>query len=89
MYDYLEDIIEETPSDMDGEARTPGREYLSTIDESSPQLNEKEADFFHHVTAKLLSAAKRARPDIQVTIAYLCTRVKCPSQSDYLKLTRV
>ena len=23
MYDYLEDIIEEAPSDMDGEARTP------------------------------------------------------------------
>jgi hypothetical protein len=52
-------------------------------------LNEKESDFFHRTTARLLFAAKRARPDLQVAVAYLCTRVKCPSQSDYRKLARV
>jgi hypothetical protein len=52
-------------------------------------LNEKESDFFHRSTARLLFAAKRARPDLQVAIAYLCTRVKSPNQSDYRKLTRV
>jgi hypothetical protein len=89
MYDYLEDILEEMPDDMNGTAPTPASDNLFDADEDSPQLNEKEADFFHRTTARLLFAAKRARPDLQVAVAYLCTRVKSPSQSDYRKLTRV
>ena len=38
---------------------------------------------------RLLFAAKRARPDIQVAVAYLCTRVREPTKDDYLKLARV
>jgi hypothetical protein len=45
---------------------------LFDVDEDSPQLNEKESDFFHRTTARLLFAAKRARPDLQVAVAYLC-----------------
>ena len=89
MYDYLEDIVEGMPDDMNGTAPTPASDNLFDIDEASPALNEKEADFFHRTTARLLFAAKRARPDLQVAVAYLCTRVKSPNQSDYRKLTRV
>ena len=35
------------------------------------------------------SLCKRARPDIQTAVAFLCTRVKCPDVDDYRKLTRV
>jgi hypothetical protein len=89
MYDYLEDIIESMPDDMNGTSPTPASDNLFDVDEESPALNEKESDFFHRTTARLLFAAKRARPDLQVAVAYLCTRVKSPSQSDYRKLTRV
>jgi hypothetical protein len=89
MYDYLEDVLAEMPDDMNGTAPTPASDNLFDVDEESPPLNEKESDFFQRTTARLLFAAKRARPDLQVAIAYLCTRVKCPSQSDYHKLTRV
>jgi hypothetical protein len=90
MYDYLEYIlIEEMPVDMNGNAPTPASGDLFDVDEDSPLLNDKEADFFHRTTARLLFAAKRALPDLQVAVAYLCTRVKAPSQSDYRKLTRV
>ena len=41
------------------------------------------------MTARLLFAAKQARPDIQVTVTYLCTRVLEPTKDDYLKLARV
>ena len=41
------------------------------------------------MTARLLFAAKQARPDIQVAVAYLCTRVREPTEDDYLKLARV
>jgi hypothetical protein len=88
MIDYLEDIISEMPSDMDGIARTPAQDDLFTIDETSPLLNAKDADFYHCTTARLLFAAKRARPDLQVAVAYMCTRVKAPTVSDYHKLGR-
>jgi hypothetical protein len=89
MYDYLEDIVEGMPGDMNGTSPTPASDNLFDIDEGSPALNEKETDFFHRTTARLLFAAKRARPDLQVAVAYLCTRVKSPNQSDYRKLARV
>ena len=44
---------------------------------------------FHHNTAKLLFLCKRARPDIQPPVAFLCTRVQEPDQDDYKKLARV
>jgi hypothetical protein len=89
MYDYLEDILDEMPEDMNGTAPTPASDNLFDTDDNSPQLSEKESDFFHRTTARLLFAANRARPDLQVAVAYLCTCVKSPSQSDYRKLTRV
>jgi hypothetical protein len=73
---------------MEGVARTPAQDDLFTIDESSPLLNEKDADFYHRTTARLLFAAKRASPDLQVAVAYMCTRVKAPTVSDYHKLGR-
>jgi hypothetical protein len=89
MYDYLEDILDEMPDDMNGSAPTPASDNMIDVDEESPSLNEMESDFFHPTTARLLFAAKQARPDLQVAMAYLCTRVKSPTQSDYCKLTRV
>ena len=41
------------------------------------------------MTARLLFAAKRDRPDIQVVVVYLCTRVREPTESGCLQLTRV
>ena len=70
-------------------ARTPAKSNLFTVDPNSSLLNTKEADAFHRRTTRLLFAAKRARPDIQVAVAYLYTRVKVSNQSDYDKLTRV
>ena len=91
MYDYIEDIIVDTdPANMTGIANNPAQPRLSAVDESSPLLlNEIGADFVHSMTARLLFAAKRAHPDIQVDIAYLYTRVKAPTVNDYEKLSRV
>jgi hypothetical protein len=88
MFDYLEDILSEMPSDMVGISRNPAQDDLFTIDELSPLLNDRDADFYHRTTARLLFAAKRARPDLQVAVAYMCTRVEAPTVSDYHKLGR-
>jgi hypothetical protein len=76
---------------MNGTSPTPVSDNLFDVDDDSPSLNEKESDFFRRSTARLLFAAKRARPDLQnlqVSAAYLCTRVKSPNGSEYRKLTR-
>ena len=41
------------------------------------------------MTARLLFAAKRVSPGIQVAVAYLCTRVRESTMDDYVNLTRV
>ena len=89
MYNYIEDIIDSAPPDMGGIAPDPVRSKLFTVHKTSPRLGTTQDDFFHSMTARLLFAAKRAQPDIQVAVAYLCTRVREPTKDDYLKLARV
>ena len=41
------------------------------------------------MVARLLFVAKRARQDLQVAVAFLCTRVSAPTKQDYNKLVTV
>ena len=59
------------------------------VDETSPRLDLTTAELFHRLVARLLFAAKRSRPNIQLSVAFLCSRVKNPTKEDYRKLGRV
>ena len=89
MKDYVMDILEELPADMNGFATTPAADHLFEVDEKQESLSEEQSVFFHHNTAKLLFLSKRARPDIQTAVAFLTTRVKSPDIDDLKKLSRV
>jgi hypothetical protein len=89
MIGYLEEILNDLPPEMDGENTTPAASFLFDVDDDCEKLDADASEFFHHNTAKLLFICKRARPDIQTAIAFLCTRVKGPDTDDYKKLTRV
>ena len=90
MVNYIKDMLRELPTDMDGESITPAGNHLFQVNESNPELlDEATSDFYHHNTAKLLYLCKRARPDIQTAVAFLCTRVNQPDRDDYKKLGRV
>ena len=90
MTDYVENMLKEAPEDMDGESATPAGNHLFEVNEENPvMLNKEKADLFHHNVAKLLFLCKRARPDIQTAVAFLCKRVKGPDEDDYKKLARV
>ena len=52
-------------------------------------LDESKKEFFHTITAKLLYIMKRARPDIELAVFFLCTRVRDPNIDDWKKLKRV
>jgi hypothetical protein len=88
MNQYVEEILDELPSDMDGEAPTPAAAHLFQVDPNAEKLGEEQREMFHRNVAKLLFLSKRARPDIQTAIAFLCTRVKEPDNDDYKKLRR-
>ena len=90
MFDYLEDIVVEAPDDLKSSRSCyPGNDNLFKVDPTSPLLSTTRADLFHRMVARLLFASKRARPDIQVCVAFLCTRVKAPTEEDYAKLGKV
>jgi hypothetical protein len=88
MYDYLKDILAELPDDMKGMAVTPVHSKSFQVDQKCAKLNPKTIDWFHRTVARLLFASKRARPDLQTAVAYLCTRVACPDKDDYGKLKK-
>jgi hypothetical protein len=90
MTDYIQGMLKELPSDMDGESITPAGNHLFQVNKKDPEyLDTDKSEFYHHNAAKLLFLCKRARPDIQTAVAFLCTRVKRPDQDDYKKLGRV
>jgi hypothetical protein len=89
MVDYVMKLVEDLPKEMDGEAATPAANHLFTVDDDCPKVDEKRAQFFHTYVAKTLFLCKRARPDLQTTVAFLCTRVKSCNEDDYKKLIRM
>jgi hypothetical protein len=53
------------------------------------KLPAKCAEAYHTMVAKGLFLCKRGQPDIQPTIAVLCTRVRDPNKTDWGKLVRL
>jgi hypothetical protein len=52
-------------------------------------LSPKDKSQFHTFVAKLLYLSKRTRPDIQLAVLYLCTRVREPTKEDFAKLLKL
>ena len=88
MFNYLEDIVVEAPLDlkMGPRHKTPANRKLFTVDKDSPLLCKEKAELFHGLVARLFFASKQVRLDTQVAVAFLCTRVKNPTEEDYKKL---
>ena len=89
MIDYVQKMLDSLPDDMTGESSTPASNHLFEVNPEATKLDEATSDMFHHNTAKLLFLCKRARPDTQTAVSFLCTRVKSPDADDYQKLRRV
>ena len=56
MYNFLEDILEEDPSDFDGEDTTPATKFLFQV-EDLPLLSEELVDQFHRTVPGFLYAS--------------------------------
>ena len=89
MYDYLEDILLEAHADLDGKDVTPTISELFSMNLTQSKLDTITADLFYPTVACFLYVAKRARPNLQVAVAFLCKKVKCPNVGDWKKLGRL
>ncbi len=88
MTDYVKEMINEFPTTLDGNANTPANDHLFSVDKGS-KLEPLKAEAFHTFVAKALFLTMRSRPDIRLTVAFLCTRVREPTSYDWMKLTRL
>jgi hypothetical protein len=86
MYDYVEKLIRQLPSDMIGTKKTTAAEYLFRTDASGVLLSAADKETFHNLTAKTLWLSQRGRPDLQLATGFLCTRVREPNEHDWKKL---
>jgi hypothetical protein len=89
MDDYIDNMLENLPDNMNGESPTPAANQLFDVNDKPTLLPEETAQMFHHNVAKLLFLGSRARPDLQTGISFLCTKVQQPDTDDYKKLGRV
>ena len=89
MKKYVSEMIDEYPDEVQGKSKTPANEKLFKVNDRSNKLSKEKAELFHTMVAKGLFLSKRSRPDIQMTIAFLCTRVREPTMEDWGKLHRV
>jgi hypothetical protein len=92
MYDYIQKMLNDLPEDMIGERRTAAPEHLFRTageDDKVAMLDDGKKDLFHTTTAQSLYLGKRARPDLQTSVSFLCTRVREPDEHDYKKLSHL
>ncbi len=88
MEDYLDEVLDGAPPDMDGVASTPAADHLFKTRLNVEKLEEERADLFHRITAQLLFVSQRARPDLRTSVSFLTKRVKSPDEDDWKKLSR-
>ena len=67
----------------------PANKNIFNTSQDLCELNIEKSEIFHSVVAKLLYITKRAQPDIETIVSYLCTRVSKSTDDDWKKLLRV
>jgi hypothetical protein len=90
MIDYITSMVEDGPIELgpNDTAPTPAAEDLFA-EGTGEKLGKERKEKFHTTIAKALWASKRARPDINPTVATLCTRVRDPNEADWNKMIRL
>jgi hypothetical protein len=62
MVDYIQNMLDELPSNMDGEATTPAANHLFDVNKATTDmlLDRETTELYHHNVAKLLFLCKLA-----------------------------
>ena len=82
MVEYIGKIIDNITEYMKEESATPDAHHLFYIAEDATKISQADAVLFHHSVAQLLYISKRACPDIQIAVSFMCTILIWPN-TDY------
>ena len=72
--EQLFEAIEEFGDTFYEKVTTPASSHLFIVNEHSQQLYEEKREVSHLVVEKLLFIMRRARPDLETEISFLCRR---------------
>ena len=75
MIDYLIEFIADFGEECSTVVATPAGNHIFESNPDCPELTEATRKKIHRIVTKLLFVAMRARPDIQVPVSYLTSRV--------------
>ena len=92
MVKYITGMIEKFPFKDElytKKGQSPAADHLFMINPKRKLLTQEKKECFHMWVAKGLFLCKRARPDIQPAIPFLCSRVNNPDEDDWKKLLQV
>jgi hypothetical protein len=89
MSTYTRQVLADLPDYYNELDTTPARNGLFSIDTKAPDPASDYANAFHTLVAKLLFLSMWARTNILTAVAFLCTRVSCPTLQDKAKLCQV
>jgi len=84
---YEDSMLELMPGLKD--YKYPADERVFEVHPDSVVLSRRESKVFHTIVAKLLYYSMRVKPEIQVAVSFLTTRVLAPTRDDLLKLIHV
>ena len=94
MYQYIEELINGAPEryKVGPGSATPAASHLfdvrDTEYEKVTKLTKEMREEYHRLTAQCLYLSKRARPDLQTSISFHCSRFLAPDEDNDLKLAR-
>ena len=90
MSDYVKTMLHDAPTSMDGKAATPAAAHLFRVNTNDPKtLTKEKQEVFVHLVMQGLYLSQQGWPDIRTAISFLCSRLNCPDEDDYKKLTRL
>jgi hypothetical protein len=69
MYEYLDKLLTELPTDMNSTAKTLAANHLFNVN-SEAKMPEATAQLFHHLVAKLQYISQHTRQDIQTAVVF-------------------
>ena len=81
MYKSIDKMLSELPTDMNRSLKTSAARHIFNINPDVKKLPDATAQTFHHLVAKLLYLSRCTRQEIQMAVAFLCTRVQAPDDS--------
>ena len=89
MKEYIEEAIVLFGEKLDRIVASPATSSLFILDPKAKPLPVDRRERLHRIVGKLLWVCKRGRPDVDLTVAYLCTRVSKATTDDWRKLRRL